>query len=130
VTITELAPDGRPLLVAALRVLPTSVVLLLVGSVWQPSRPRTSWWVVDDAGGERQHPAGARLGHRRRPREPGLGHSGNRGSASATTTPSFPGLRVATGTLPAALLVVISNGRSSIARNGSAASAVRRGVVL
>jgi probable blue pigment (indigoidine) exporter len=45
VTITELAPDGRPLLVAAARVLPASVVLLLVGSVRQPSRPHgADWW--------------------------------------------------------------------------------------
>lgn len=45
VTITQFAPDGRPLLVAAVRVLPASVVLLLVGSVWQPSHPRGSdWW--------------------------------------------------------------------------------------
>ena len=45
VTITELAPDGRPLLVAAVRVLPASVVLLVVGSVRQPSRPHGSdWW--------------------------------------------------------------------------------------
>jgi probable blue pigment (indigoidine) exporter len=45
VTITELAPDGRPLLVAAARVLPAGVVLLLVGSVRQPSRPHgADWW--------------------------------------------------------------------------------------
>jgi probable blue pigment (indigoidine) exporter len=45
VTITELAPDGRPLLVAAARVLPASVVLLVVGSVRQPSRPHgQDWW--------------------------------------------------------------------------------------
>jgi len=37
VTVTELLPDGRPLLVAALRVLPASVVLLLVAA-------RTGWW--------------------------------------------------------------------------------------
>ena len=45
VTITELAPDGRPLLVAAARVLPAGVVLLLVGSIRQPSRPHgRDWW--------------------------------------------------------------------------------------
>jgi probable blue pigment (indigoidine) exporter len=45
VTITELAPDGRPLFVAAARVLPASVVLLLVGSIRQPSRPHgADWW--------------------------------------------------------------------------------------
>lgn len=45
VTITELAPNGRPLLVAAARVLPASVVLLLVGSIRQPSRPHgRDWW--------------------------------------------------------------------------------------
>jgi probable blue pigment (indigoidine) exporter len=45
VTITELAPDGRPLLVAAARVLPASVVLLIVGSVRQLSRPHgADWW--------------------------------------------------------------------------------------
>jgi probable blue pigment (indigoidine) exporter len=45
VTITELAPDGRPLLVAAARVLPASLVLLLVGSIRQPSRPHgQDWW--------------------------------------------------------------------------------------
>jgi probable blue pigment (indigoidine) exporter len=45
VTITEFAPDGRPLLVAAARVLPASAVLLLVGSIRQPARPRgRDWW--------------------------------------------------------------------------------------
>jgi probable blue pigment (indigoidine) exporter len=45
VTITELAPDGRPLLVAAARVLPASVVLLVVGLIRQPSRPHgRDWW--------------------------------------------------------------------------------------
>jgi probable blue pigment (indigoidine) exporter len=45
VTITELAPDGRPLLVAAARVLPASVVLLLVSSLRQPARPHgQDWW--------------------------------------------------------------------------------------
>jgi probable blue pigment (indigoidine) exporter len=45
VTITELAPDGRPLLVAAARVLPASVLLLLVASIRQPSRPHgRDWW--------------------------------------------------------------------------------------
>lgn len=39
VTVTEFLPDGRPLLVAASRVVPAGVVLLLVGrllSSWQP----------------------------------------------------------------------------------------------
>ncbi len=39
VTITELLPDGRPLLVAAVRVVPAGVALLLVGrfvSSWRP----------------------------------------------------------------------------------------------
>lgn len=39
VTVTELLPDGRPLFVAAIRVLPAGVVLLLAGrwhSNWQP----------------------------------------------------------------------------------------------
>lgn len=39
VTITELLPDGRPLLVAAVRVVPAGVALLLLGrlvSSWQP----------------------------------------------------------------------------------------------
>jgi probable blue pigment (indigoidine) exporter len=36
-TVTELLPDGRPLLVAALRVLPASIALLVVGA-------RTGWW--------------------------------------------------------------------------------------
>jgi probable blue pigment (indigoidine) exporter len=45
VTITEFAPDGRPLLVAAARVLPASAVLLLVGSIRQPARPHgRDWW--------------------------------------------------------------------------------------
>jgi probable blue pigment (indigoidine) exporter len=45
VTITELAPDGRPLLVAAARVLPASIVLLVVGSIRQRSRPHgKDWW--------------------------------------------------------------------------------------
>lgn len=37
VTVTELLPDGRPLLVAAMRVLPAGVVLLAVAA-------RTGWW--------------------------------------------------------------------------------------
>lgn len=39
VTITELLPDGRPLLVAAMRVVPAGLALLLIGrlvSSWQP----------------------------------------------------------------------------------------------
>ena len=45
VTITELTPAGRPLLVATLRVLPAALVLLLVGTLRQPWRPHGSdWW--------------------------------------------------------------------------------------
>jgi probable blue pigment (indigoidine) exporter len=45
VTITELAPAGRPLGVAAVRVLPAALILLLVGSLWQPWRPHgADWW--------------------------------------------------------------------------------------
>jgi hypothetical protein len=46
---------------------------------------------------------------------PGSAHSGNRGSASATTTASLAKPPVTTGTLPAAVLVVNNHGWSSIA---------------
>jgi probable blue pigment (indigoidine) exporter len=45
VTVTELLPDGRPLLVAALRVVPSGIVLLVVGrfvSRWRPHGEQ--WW--------------------------------------------------------------------------------------
>jgi probable blue pigment (indigoidine) exporter len=43
-TITELLPDGRPLFVAAMRVVPAGIVLLAVGSLGPASRPRGSMW--------------------------------------------------------------------------------------
>lgn len=45
VTITELLPEGRPLLVAAMRVLPAGVALLVVGAFVAPWRPRGREWV-------------------------------------------------------------------------------------
>jgi len=45
VTITELLPNGRPLLVATMRVVPAGVVLLIAGAVvsrWRPSG--AEWW--------------------------------------------------------------------------------------
>jgi len=45
VTITELLPDGRPLLVATLRVVPAGLVLVIVGAAssrWRPRGPE--WW--------------------------------------------------------------------------------------
>jgi probable blue pigment (indigoidine) exporter len=45
VTITELLPAGRPLLVAALRVVPAGIALLLVAHVRSPWRPHgAEWW--------------------------------------------------------------------------------------
>ncbi len=45
VTITELLPDGRPLLVATVRVVPAGLVLLIVGALASPWRPRgAGWW--------------------------------------------------------------------------------------
>jgi probable blue pigment (indigoidine) exporter len=45
VTITQLLPAGRPLLVAAMRVVPSGVVLLIVGSFTSRWRPRgAEWW--------------------------------------------------------------------------------------
>jgi len=45
VTITELLPDGRPLLVAALRVVPSGLVLLIAGVLAARWRPRgAEWW--------------------------------------------------------------------------------------
>ena len=45
VTVTELLPDGRPLLLATLRVLPAGVALLIAGAVVSPWRPRgPEWW--------------------------------------------------------------------------------------
>jgi probable blue pigment (indigoidine) exporter len=45
VTITELLPDGRPLLVAAMRVLPAGVVLLAVSALVAPWRPHGREWL-------------------------------------------------------------------------------------
>ena len=45
VTITELLPDGRPLLVATIRVVPAGLALLIVGAVASRWRPRgAEWW--------------------------------------------------------------------------------------
>lgn len=45
VTVTELLPDGRPLLVATMRVLPAGLVLLVASSLTRPWRPHGSeWW--------------------------------------------------------------------------------------
>jgi probable blue pigment (indigoidine) exporter len=44
VTITELLPDARPLLVGAMRVLPAGVVLLVVGARGPRWRPRGAEW--------------------------------------------------------------------------------------
>ena len=44
VTVTELLPNGRPLLVAAIRVLPAGLVLLLVGLMQSRWRPRGREW--------------------------------------------------------------------------------------
>ncbi|HET6953223.1 MAG TPA: EamA family transporter [Acidimicrobiales bacterium] len=45
VTITELLPDGRPLLVAALRVVPAGLVLVAAGTIASRWRPRgADWW--------------------------------------------------------------------------------------
>lgn len=45
VTITELLPAGRPLLVAAMRVVPAGLVLLVAGAVVSRWRPRGGdWW--------------------------------------------------------------------------------------
>jgi probable blue pigment (indigoidine) exporter len=45
VTITELLPDGRPLLVATMRVVPSGLALLIAGTLasrWRPRGPE--WW--------------------------------------------------------------------------------------
>src|SRR5690348_16841173 len=45
VTITQLLPDGRPLLVAAMRVVPAGLVLLIAGTIVSRWRPRgAEWW--------------------------------------------------------------------------------------
>jgi probable blue pigment (indigoidine) exporter len=47
VTITELLPDGRPLLVATMRVVPAGLALLIVSAVASRWRPRgAEWWRV------------------------------------------------------------------------------------
>ena len=43
-TITQLLPAGRPLLVAAMRVLPAGLALLAAGSIRQWWRPRGGAW--------------------------------------------------------------------------------------
>lgn len=44
-TITELLPDGRPLLVAAMRVVPAGLALLMAGALPSRWRPRGGqWW--------------------------------------------------------------------------------------
>jgi probable blue pigment (indigoidine) exporter len=44
VTVTELLPAGRPLLVATMRVLPAGLLLLVAGAVRAPWRPRGRAW--------------------------------------------------------------------------------------
>jgi probable blue pigment (indigoidine) exporter len=45
VTITQLLPHGRPLLVASMRVVPAGIVLVIAGSVASRWRPRGhDWW--------------------------------------------------------------------------------------
>lgn len=44
VVITELLPDGRPLLVATMRVLPSGLVLLIAGALTSRWRPRGAEW--------------------------------------------------------------------------------------
>ena len=45
VTVTQLLPAGRPLLVATMRVLPAGIVLLIAGTVASRWRPRgADWW--------------------------------------------------------------------------------------
>lgn len=45
ITVTELLPAGRPLLVAAVRVVPAGLILLLIGRVGSSWRPRgAEWW--------------------------------------------------------------------------------------
>ena len=45
VTVTELLPDGRPLLVAAMRVVPSGLVLLIAGGFFSRWRPRGAEWL-------------------------------------------------------------------------------------
>lgn len=45
VTVTELLPEGRPLLVAMMRVVPAGIALLIVGAFVSRWRPRgAEWW--------------------------------------------------------------------------------------
>jgi probable blue pigment (indigoidine) exporter len=46
VTVTELLPDGRPLLVAAARVVPSGLALLLAGAFISRWRPRGGEWAT------------------------------------------------------------------------------------
>ncbi|MDQ3543727.1 MAG: DMT family transporter, partial [Actinomycetota bacterium] len=45
VTVTELLPEGRPLLVAAIRVVPSGIALLVVGAFVSRWRPRGAEWL-------------------------------------------------------------------------------------
>jgi probable blue pigment (indigoidine) exporter len=44
VTVTELLPEGRPLLIASTRVLPAGLILVAAGLLSSPWRPRGSEW--------------------------------------------------------------------------------------
>jgi probable blue pigment (indigoidine) exporter len=47
VTVTQLLPAGRPLLVATMRVLPAGIMLLIVGAFVSRSQPRgAEWWTT------------------------------------------------------------------------------------
>jgi len=47
VTVTQLLPDDRPLLVATMRVIPAGVVLVVIGAFVSRWRPRgAEWWVT------------------------------------------------------------------------------------
>ena len=51
VTVTQLLPDDRPLLVATMRVIPAGIVLLIVGAFVSRWRPRgREWWTTTTAG--------------------------------------------------------------------------------
>ena len=81
VTITELLPAGRPLLVAAMRVVPAGIVLLVAGAVVSPlaAATATEWWRTGGARAVQLRPllpaprrrglppAGRRRRRRRRP---------------------------------------------------------------
>ncbi len=47
VTVTQLLPDGRPLLVATMRLIPAGLVLLVAGAFVSRWRPRgAEWWTT------------------------------------------------------------------------------------